>query len=88
VGSDGIIVLSPSLDHHLGLSQGVEYLSIEQLISQFPIEALVVAVLPGASWLDIEGLHSQTAQPLTHGLSCEFPAVVRSDILGDPMLDK
>jgi hypothetical protein len=37
---NGIIVLSPSLDHHLGLSEAVEYLCVEQLISQFSIEVI------------------------------------------------
>ena len=74
---DGVVLLTGSFDHHLGLSQGVEYLSVEQLISQFSVEAFVVAILPGATWLDIEGLHSQTAQPLTHGLSCEISTKLR-----------
>ena len=88
MGPNGVVLLSPSFDHDLGLLKSVEYLSVEQLISQFSVEAFVVAVLPGATWLDIEGLHSQTAQPLTHCLSRELTAVVRSDILGSSVVDK
>ena len=47
---DGVVLLAPFFDHHLDLSQCVEYLSVEQLIFQLPIEALVIATLPGTTW--------------------------------------
>ncbi len=42
---NGVVRVSPSFDYYLGLSQGVEYLSVEQLISQFSVEAFVVDIL-------------------------------------------
>ena len=36
----------PALYQDLALLQGVENLPVEQLITQFPIEALVATVLP------------------------------------------
>jgi hypothetical protein len=38
----------PLLDQHLGLSQGVEHLRVEQLVAQLPVEAFHIAILPGA----------------------------------------
>jgi hypothetical protein len=35
------------LDEHLGLLQAIEDLAVEQLVSEFAVEALVVAVLSG-----------------------------------------
>jgi hypothetical protein len=63
VGSDGIVVLPPPFDHHLGLSEGVEYLAVEQFISQFSVEAFVVAVLPGATGIDEQNLESDPSEP-------------------------
>ena len=49
---DRIVMVSPAFDEHLGLLQRVEDLSIEQLVSELPIEGLVEPVLPRASGLD------------------------------------
>jgi len=75
---NGVVLVPPSFDHHLGLSQCVEYLSLEQLISQFSIEAFVVTVLPGATSLDIEGLHSQIGQLLRNGCGMGSPPRIRT----------
>ena len=42
---DGVVVVTPLLDQHLGLLQRVEDFSIEQLVPELSAEALVVAVL-------------------------------------------
>jgi hypothetical protein len=47
MGPNGVVLLSPSFDHHLGILEGVEYLTVEQSISQFPIEPSFIAILPG-----------------------------------------
>ena len=52
MGTYGVVVLSPLLDDDLRFLQAVEDFSIEQLIPEFSIEALVVAVFPGAAGLD------------------------------------
>jgi putative ABC transport system substrate-binding protein len=46
-------VASPTLDDDLGLAQSVENLAVEQLIAKAGVEALDVAVLPGAAPLDV-----------------------------------
>src|SRR5215510_15572128 len=48
-GPDRVVVASPTLDDDLGLAQSVENLAVEQLIAKAGIEALDVAVLPGAA---------------------------------------
>jgi hypothetical protein len=88
VRPNGVVVLSPSFDHDLGLLESVEYLSVEQFISQLAIEAFVVAVLPGAAGFNVKGLNTHRGQPLTNGLGRELPAIVRSDILGGAMSDE
>ena len=78
---DGVVVLAPMLDQHLGLLEGVEDLTVEQLIPKLPVEALVVAVLPGAPWLDIEGLHIDPSEPFPNSFGGELRAIVRADMI-------
>ena len=47
---------SPSFDHDLGLRERVEDLNVEQLVPELAVEALCIAVLPGADLLDENGL--------------------------------
>ena len=85
---DRIVFLSPALDQDLGLLQGVETLPVEQLITQLPIEALVVTVLPGAARLDIEGVDADPAEPGPDRIGRELSPVVGADMIGWPMTDK
>jgi hypothetical protein len=41
-----VIFLTPTLYQDLGLLQGIEDLTVEQLIPQLSIKTLVVAILP------------------------------------------
>ena len=63
MGSDGIVEPSPLLDEYRCLGQCVEDLSVQELVPQLAVEALVVAVLPRASRLDVECLHAEPGQP-------------------------
>ena len=56
MGSNGVVVVSLLADDDLGFLQTVEDLTVEQLIAQLAVEALAVAILPGASRFDVEGL--------------------------------
>ena len=64
---DRVVVASPTLDDDLGLAQSVENLAVEQLIAKAGIEALDVAVLPGAATLDVGGIQSCTALATNSG---------------------
>jgi hypothetical protein len=61
MGPNCIVFLPPALYQDLGLLQGVEDLTIKQLIPQLPIEALVIAILPRAAWFDVEGFDPYSA---------------------------
>jgi len=55
MGPESVVLLPPPFDDHLDLPKGIENLPIEDLISEFSIEGLVVSILPGAAWLDEQG---------------------------------
>ncbi len=55
MGAGGVSVDAPLFDQDLRLFEGVEDLPVEQLVTKSTVEALVVAILPGAARLDGEG---------------------------------
>jgi hypothetical protein len=81
-------VASPTLDDDLGLTQSVENLAVEQLIAKAGIEALDVAVLPGATPLDVGGLGTDSRDPVLHRLGDELGSVVGADVSGDAAQDE
>ena len=82
MGSDGIVQPPPLLDEYRCLGQCVEDLSVQELVSQFAVEALVVAVLPRTARRDVEGLDPQPGQPSPHQFRRESWPVVRAQMLG------
>jgi hypothetical protein len=56
VGPDRIVVPPPALDDDLCLLQRVEDLAIQKFIPQLRVEALAIAILPGAAGHDVGGL--------------------------------
>ena len=40
-----VVVMAPALDENLGLEEGVEDLTVEQLVAQLAVEAFIVADL-------------------------------------------
>src|SRR5512132_2324907 len=85
---DRVVVASPALDDDLGLAQSVEDLAVEQLIAKAGVEALDVAVLPGAAALDVSGLGTDSRDPFLHGLGDELRSVVGPDVSGDAPQDE
>ena len=61
-------MLTPLFDDDPGFLQAVEDFTIEQLIPQFSIEALVVAVFPGAAGFDEQGPAADLLQPIPDSL--------------------
>ena len=76
---NGVVMDAPSLDENLGLGERVEDLAIEEFISEFPIEAFIVAILPRAAGLDIKRLYTQTLEPIPDDFSCKFAAVAPTE---------
>ena len=85
---DRVVFHPPPLDQYLGLLQGIEDLSVEQLIPELPVEALVVTVLPGTARFNVERLNTNLAQPLPNYPGRELVTIVRADALGNAMLYK
>ena len=54
--SHRVVVLPPSFDDNLSFVQRVEDFSIKELVAELRVEALAVAILPGAAGHDVGGL--------------------------------
>ena len=76
------------LDDDPGLAQSVEDLAVEQLIAKAGVEALDVAVLPGAAPLDVGGPGTDNRDPVLHGLGHELRSVVGPDVSGNAPQDE
>ena len=75
VGSQGVVVPPPALDHDLCLLERIEDLTIEQLIPEPGIEALDEAVLPRTARSDLSRLRSDGGDPLLNSFRDEFGAI-------------
>jgi len=53
-----VVFLAPLFDEYLSFLEGVEDLSIQQFVSELPIETFTVSVLPGTAGFDVQGLYS------------------------------
>jgi len=76
----GVVVNPPLLDQHLGFSERVEHLGVQQLVAQLAVEAFHVAVLPRATRLDKGCLGTNAVDPALHGGGHELRPVVRADV--------
>ena len=88
VWPDRVVVLPPPFDEHLGLKQRVKRFPFQQLVSQLPVEALYVAVLPRRTRLDKQSLHTNSPQPLPDALGRELWAVVAADVVRHTLADE
>ena len=73
---DRVVVDTPLFDQHLGFVECVEDLSVEQLVSQFAVEALVVAVLTQTTVFDEQNANIESLQLLAHGRGGELRPMV------------
>jgi hypothetical protein len=58
VRADRVVMPPPGLDQYLGFGEAVEDLTVEQFVTQRPVEAFVVAILPGRCRSDVKRLHA------------------------------
>ncbi len=63
LGSVPVEVLAVVLDHDARFEARVKQFALKALVSQLAVHGLALAVLPGASWLDVKGLHALLVQP-------------------------
>ena len=88
VRADRVVMLPPVFDKDLCLLQAVEDFSVQKFISELPIEAFIVSILPRAARLDVERLHADPAQPVSDSVGCKLAAIVRPYVLRSASLSK
>ena len=70
----------PGFDENLGLLQGVEDLSVQELVAEPRVETLDVTIFPRRNRLDKGGPGANRGDPSSHGLGDELRAVVGADV--------
>ena len=78
----------PTLNDDLCFLQRVEDLTIQKLISKLRVEALTIAILPGAAGHDVGGLGPPGREPVTQVVGDELRAVIRADMRWDAPQDE
>src|SRR5208283_5937403 len=78
-----VVMHSPLLDHHLGLLQRVEDLSVQALIPELAVEAFTVPVLPGTAGLDVQRLRAHGRQPLPQSFRNKLGPIVGPQVFRD-----
>ncbi len=61
--ADVIVMMPPLFENDLRFFQRMERLRVQAFIAQAAIEAFVVAILPWAARLDVQGFDPQPRQP-------------------------
>jgi len=82
VRSDGIVVNAPALDQDDCFPERIEDFPVEQLVPELTVEALIIAVFPWRSWLDVERLDADPPEPVAHGMGSELSAIIATDVIG------
>ena len=78
----------PVFNDHFGFFQAVENLAVEQLIPELSVEALNVAVFPGAARLDEKCFGSNIFQPFPDSRGRELGTIVRTYVIRDTPVKK
>jgi len=76
-----IVVSPPVFDQNICFIHGREYLSVQKLVAELGIKALVVTVLPWTAGLDKESFHADAAKPVTYRCGGKFRAIDRTNML-------
>jgi len=80
-----IAVIPPLLNEDLCLLQAVEDLSVQALVPELAVKALVVAVLPGTAGLDEQRPGTHLFQPAPQQPRGYFRPIVRADVFQHAM---
>ena len=85
---DVVVMPAPDFDHDASLLATAEPFERQAFVTEFAVEALVVAVLPGFARIDQCGVYLRVAEPFEDRVADELRAVVRAEeprraVLGD-----
>ena len=75
-----VVVPPPLLDDALCFSQRIEDFPVEKFVPEACVEALDVAVLPGASRLNVGGLCSNHDDPVAYGFSNKLRPIIGTNV--------
>ncbi len=75
-----VVVPPPLLDDDLCFSQRIEDFPVEKFVPEACVEALDVAVLLGASRLNVGGLYSNHADPVAYGFSNKLRPIIGTNV--------
>jgi hypothetical protein len=81
--SSVVILVLPAGRQGFGITQAIEQLCVEKLVTDTTVKALGVAVLPGGSGLDIQRLYARQSKVITNGGGNEFRPVVTAYVAKD-----
>ena len=76
-----VVEAPPLLDQELRFGERGEDFAVQAFIPQLAVEALAIAVLPGAAGLDVECFYVEPGEPIAHGGGNELRADVRANVL-------
>ena len=84
VWSDGVVVDAPALGQHAQFFDRVEEFAVEELISEFGVEAFAIAVLPRRSGFDVPCLCAGIGEPFAQILATNSGPCLIEDALALP----
>lgn len=78
VRADGVVVHAPLFDHNLGLTHGVEDLTVEQFVPKPSFAVIQTAVLQSVIWIErgylcADGQNQR--QRASHGIVSQFTTI-------------
>ena len=79
---------SPLLDQHLGFAELYEDFHVQRFVSEFRVEALVVAAFPRTAWLDVMRLDANPSKPATYAARDELRPTVGTNMFRPAVFDE
>ena len=64
------------IDDHLGIDAVLEPLHAQALVTEFPVERLIPAILPRLTWVDVRSIDVCFGEPFQHSPGDKLGAVV------------
>ena len=88
MGPDRIVMASPLLDQHLGSLERCEDFDVQQLVSEFRVEALAIAVFSRTARLYLKRLNADPSKPASRVLCDEIGPSVGANMLRRAVFDE